>query len=138
MVLGNFQIVPVVMGTQDFSTAQRLARTLTTLIQGRKDILLLASSDLSHYHSSKRAGALDACFASHVLALDAKGLARDLAAGKTEACGGGPVMSIILAAKQLGARNALILGRVDSGEVTGDSSSVVGYLSAALVAPDGT
>jgi AmmeMemoRadiSam system protein B len=135
MVLGKFQIVPVIMGTQDFSTAERLARTLTALVGGRKDILLLASSDLSHYHTSRRAGVLDSCFASHVLTLDAKGLARDLAAGKTEACGGGPVMCILLAAKQLGAKNALILGRADSGEATGDKSRVVGYLSAALVTP---
>ena len=134
-VLGNFQIVPVVMGTQDFSTAQRLALTLTALIRGRRDILLLASSDLSHFHTSRRAEVLDSCFVSHVLTLDAKGLARDLAAGKTEACGGGPVMTILLAAKYLGAKNALILGRSDSAEATGDRSRVVGYLSAALVAP---
>ncbi|MBW2093530.1 MAG: AmmeMemoRadiSam system protein B [Deltaproteobacteria bacterium] len=134
-VLGNFQIIPIVIGRQDYATAERLARILAALIRGRRDTLLLASSDLSHYHSSQQARMLDACFASHVLALDAKGLARDLAAGKTEACGGGPVMTVLLAAKRLGATKAIILGQANSGDVTGDQGRVVGYLSAVLIAP---
>jgi hypothetical protein len=134
-VLRKFEIVPVIMGDQDYATAERLANALVALVQGRRDILLLASSDLSHFHTYERATMLDACFASHVLALDPERLSRDLAAGKTEACGGGPVLSILLAAKQLGARNALILGRANSGDVTGERSRVVGYLSAALIAP---
>lgn len=135
MVLGNFQIVPIVMGRQDYATAERLARVLAAMVYERRNILLLASSDLSHYHPSPQARVLDDCFSSHVLALDAKGLARDLAAGKTEACGGGPVLSVLLAAKQLGATKAVILGRATSGDVTGDQDRVVGYLSALLIAP---
>jgi MEMO1 family protein len=135
MVLGDFQIVPIIMGRQDYETAERLARVLEALVHGRRDTLLLASSDLSHYHPSRQAMMLDDCFASHVLALDAKGLARDLATGKTEACGGGPVLSILLAAKQLGATKAVILGKANSGDVTGDQGRVVGYLSALLIAP---
>jgi MEMO1 family protein len=135
-VLGNFQIVPVLMGDQDYATAERLAKVLASLVQERSDTILIASSDLSHFHTYDRAAVLDTCFASHVQALDPQGLARDLAAGKTEACGGGPVLSILLAAKQLGADKALILGRANSGDVTGEKGSVVGYLSAALMASE--
>ncbi|HDZ24409.1 MAG TPA: AmmeMemoRadiSam system protein B [Desulfobacteraceae bacterium] len=134
-VLGDFKIVPIVMGRQDYATAERLARVLTNLTRSRRDILLLASSDLSHYHPSRQARMLDDRFASRVLALDAKGLANDLAAGKTEACGGGPVVAVLLAARKLGATKAIILGRAHSGDVTGDQGRVVGYLSAALIAP---
>lgn len=134
-VLGHFQIVPIIMGRQDYTTAERLARVLAALVRGKTDTLILASSDLSHYHPAREAKVLDACFAAHVLALDAKGLASDLAAGKTEACGGGPVVTIMIAAKLLGATKAVILDQANSGDVTGDQSRVVGYLSAALIAP---
>lgn len=132
-VLQDFQIVPILMGRQDFKTCSDLADTLVRAIGDREDTLLLASSDLSHYHSYSRAKELDLQFIKHVQGLDPQGLSKDLSAGGCEACGGGPVLTIMLAAMKMGANQAMILNHANSGDVTGVRSQVVGYLSAALV-----
>ncbi len=131
-VLNNFQIVPILMGQQDYNTCSRLANTLAQVIGSAEDTLILASSDLSHFHTYDQARALDLEFIKRVKGFDPEGLARDLSAGKCEACGGGPVITTLLAARKLRADQAVILSYATSGDVTGDHRSVVGYMSAAL------
>jgi AmmeMemoRadiSam system protein B len=131
-VLNDFQIVPILMGQQDYTTCSRLANTLVQVMGGSEDTLILASSDLSHFHPYDRARALDLEFIKHVKGFDPEGLARDLSAGKCEACGGGPVITTLLAARKLGADRAFVLNYANSGDITGDHRSVVGYMSAAL------
>jgi len=132
-VLQNFQIVPILMGQQDFNTCSSLANTLVQVMGGAEDTLILASSDLSHFHPYDRARALDLEFIKRIKGFDPEGLAKDLSAGKCEACGGGPVITTLLAARKLGADRAVVLNYANSGDVTGDHSSVVGYMSAALI-----
>jgi AmmeMemoRadiSam system protein B len=132
-VLQNFKIVPIIMGRQDFETCSNLANTLVQVLGDGKDTLLLASSDLSHYHAYDQARALDLQFIKDVQRFDPQGLAQDLSVGKCEACGGGPVVTILLAAKAMGANRSVILNHANSGDVTGDHSRVVGYVAAALV-----
>ncbi|MDY6972649.1 MAG: AmmeMemoRadiSam system protein B [Thermodesulfobacteriota bacterium] len=131
--LKDFRIVPILMGQRDYNTCLNLANTLLQVLGDAEETLLLASSDLSHYHSSNKAKVLDLEFIKHVRSLDPKGLAGDIISGKCEACGAGPVVTILLAARAMGANQTVILDYADSGDVTGDHSSVVGYLSAALV-----
>lgn len=131
-VLHNFQIVPILMGQQDYNTCKALANTLAQLLEHKDNTLLLASSDLSHFHPYNRAKTLDIEFIKNVKKFDPEGLAKDLATGKCEACGGGPVITILLAARKLGADRAVILNYANSGDVTGDHRSVVGYVSAVL------
>jgi AmmeMemoRadiSam system protein B len=132
-VLQDFKIVPIIMGRQDFETCSNLANTLVQVLGDGKGTLLLASSDLSHYHAYNQARALDLQFIKDVESFDPQALTRDLSVGKCEACGGGPVATILLAAKAMGANRAVILNHANSGDVTGDHSRVVGYLAAALV-----
>jgi AmmeMemoRadiSam system protein B len=132
-VLGNFQIVPILMGQQDYRLCSNLARTLKQVLGDTEDTLILASSDLSHFYTYDQAKTLDFRFITRVRAFDPKGLAEDLSMGKCEACGGGPVITTLLTAQNLGADRAIILGYANSGDVTGDHRRVVGYLSAALV-----
>ena len=131
-VLQNFQIVPILMGQQDYDTCSRLANTLVQVMGSAEDTLILASSDLSHFHPYDRARVLDLEFIKRVKGFDPEGLAKDLSAGTCEACGGGPVITTLLAARKLGANRAVVLNYANSGDVTGDHSSVVGYMSAAL------
>ncbi len=131
-VLHNFQIVPILMGQQDYDTCSRLANTLVQVMGGAEDTLILASSDLSHFYPYDRARALDLEFIKRVKGFDPEGLAKDLSAGKCKACGGGPVITTMLAARKLGADRAVVLNYANSGDVTGDHSSVVGYMAAAL------
>lgn len=132
-VLHNFKIVPVIMGQQDFKTCLNLANTLVQVLKDAKDTLLLASSDLSHYHPYNKANAFDHRFIKDLKNFDPQGLSKDLSLGKCEACGGGPVITVLLASKAIGADQVIILNHANSGDITGDHSQVVGYLSAALI-----
>lgn len=132
-VLKNFQIVPLVMGQQDIETCHRLARSLIKCLHSAEETLFLASTDLSHFHPAKEAERLDRRFIEHVTAYDTKGLSRSLVSGYCEACGGGPVMTVMMAVKELGADRSVILDYAHSGHITGDLRQVVGYLSAAFV-----
>lgn len=132
-VLHNFKIVPIIMGQQDFETCLSLANTLVQVLKDTKDTLLLASSDLSHYHPYNKANTLDHQFIKDLQRFDPQGLSKDLILGKCEACGGGPVITTLLASKAIGADQAIILNHANSGDITGDHSQVVGYLSAALI-----
>lgn len=95
-------------------------------------VLLVASSDLSHYHDARTAADMDAAVLRRVEQLDADGLMDALEEEPHHACGGGPMVSVMRAAKRLGATRARILRYADSGDVSGDKSSVVGYMAAAI------
>jgi AmmeMemoRadiSam system protein B len=124
-------IVPLVMGWQHADTARALGDALGAALRGR-NALLVASTDLSHYHDVRTAGRLDAVVIDCVSRFDAEGLQRALDARPEHACGGGPMVAVMRAARHLGARDSVILKYADSGDVSGDKSAVVGYLAAAL------
>ena len=136
-LLPGVPIVPLVMGHQQRDTAVALGDALArgiTSYQTRNpgDILLVASSDLSHYEDAATAARLDASVVGHVEALDADGLMDTLEREPRHACGGGPMVSVLRAAALLGGMHARVLRYADSGDVSGDKSSVVGYLAAAI------
>jgi AmmeMemoRadiSam system protein B len=124
-------IVPMVMGYQTEETAEALGDALTTVLRGKR-ALVIASTDLSHYQDAKTAGELDAVVIDCVSRFDADGLQYALRLTPEHACGGGPTVAVMRAAKALGARDAVVLNYADSGDVSGDKSAVVGYLAAAL------
>jgi AmmeMemoRadiSam system protein B len=124
-------ILPLLMGYQTDATARALAEALPAALGSRRT-LLVASSDLSHYHDARAAAALDAVVVDHVRRFDPDGLQRALDARPEHACGGGPMVAVLRAARALGARDSLVLDYADSGDVSGDKSAVVGYMAAAL------
>jgi MEMO1 family protein len=124
-------VVPLLMGRQTADDARMLAQALSHVLHGRR-ALLVASTDLSHYHDAATASRLDAVVIDHVSRLDADGLQAALDACPEHACGGGATIAVMRAAVQLGARDAVVLNYADSGDVSGDKSAVVGYLAAAL------
>jgi AmmeMemoRadiSam system protein B len=119
------------MGDQTAAAARELGRALAEVLDGR-DALLIASTDLSHYHDAHVARRLDRIVIDNVARCDADGLQRALKERPEHACGGGPAVAVMRAAARLGARQAAILRYGDSGDVSGDKTSVVGYLAAAL------
>jgi MEMO1 family protein len=125
-------VVPLVMGHQTRGTAMGLGSALASVLARRgSDVLLVASSDLSHYEDAPAAAALDGVVTRHVAALDPEGLMTSLEGEPRHACGGGPMVAVLHAARQLGATQARVLQYADSGDVSGDKSSVVGYMAAA-------
>lgn len=129
VVLGEARIVPIVMGDQRPGYCRHLGHRLADTLRGR-DAVIVASTDLSHYHTYDEAERLDTRFAGLVERFDTDALMEDLENRTLEACGGGPAVAALLAAKRLGADSVTLLHRCNSGDVTGDRSGVVGYLSA--------
>lgn len=132
-VLPEAQIVPLVMGQQDFAFCESLASALIREIGSDRRTLVLASTDLSHRHVDAEARKLDKEFIRQVQAFDPRGLARSIAEGRSEACGGGGAVVAIIVCRALHADSTLELRHATSGDITGDRREVVGYLSAALL-----
>jgi AmmeMemoRadiSam system protein B len=137
-LLPGTAIVPMVMGHQSRDTAMALGDALARAVARRTpprasgEVLLVASSDLSHYENAATAAALDAVVLQHVEAVDPDGLMSALEDDPRHACGGGPMVAVLRAARQLGATTGRVLRYADSGDVSGDKSSVVGYMAAAV------
>jgi AmmeMemoRadiSam system protein B/AmmeMemoRadiSam system protein A len=129
--LGSFRFVPIVMGEQGRRFCEDLAGAIAESAAGKK-VLLVGSSDLSHFHGYDTAKKMDSRVLKHLEAMDADGLLRDLESGFSEACGGGPMAVVMMAAGGLGADRAQVLKYANSGDVTGDRSGVVGYAAAAF------
>jgi len=130
-VLGKFKLVAIVVGDQDYATSESLGQAMAAALKG-ENALIVASSDLSHYHPYQEAVRLDNVVMDHVNSFDPKGLFRDISSGVCEACGGGPITATMIAAKGLGADKAKVLQYANSGDVTGDKSGVVGYMAAVM------
>jgi len=131
VALNKFKLVPVVMGNQNSQNIESLAEALMEALKG-KNFLIVASTDLSHFHNSTEANRLDSTFIAHLEKLDAERLAESLDSNITEACGGGPVLVALMTSIGLGAESCSILKHANSGDISGDKSSVVGYVSAAI------
>jgi MEMO1 family protein len=142
-VTPNLRIVPLLMGSQSREEVDALAGALARTLAGR-DALLVASSDLSHYLPASVANRLDALVVDEVARFDPESLMSRLERGHVfegtgesagVACGGGPMVAVMKAARALGAARATILKYGDSGDAgEHDKRRVVGYLSAALSA----
>jgi MEMO1 family protein len=131
-LLPGLRIVPLLMGSQARGEVEALAGVLAKALAGRS-ALLVASSDLSHYQPAVVANRADAQVVDEVGRFDEEALMGRLERHHNVACGGGPVVAVMKAARALGADRATVLKYGDSGDVgEGDKSHVVGYLSAAL------
>jgi AmmeMemoRadiSam system protein B len=124
-------IVPIVIGRQTRDCAFALANGLIAALTGRR-ALLIASSDLSHFYDAVTAASLDEQVLVTVESVDAEGLMALLERRPDHACGGGAIVTVMQAARGLGATSGRVLRYADSGDVSGDKSSVVGYMAAAL------
>jgi len=127
-VLGDFELVPVVMGDQSYESSRALGVALAKLIQGKdKETLIVASSDLSHYHPYDEAVKIDHKTLGALQAWDYFSMSRNFEARIWEACGGAPIVAAMIAAERMGANQAVVLKYANSGDITGDHSRVVGY-----------
>jgi hypothetical protein len=132
-VLGDFKLVPIIMGDQDYTIERALGVALAKLAQGT-DTLIVASSDLSHYHPYADAVKLDHKTLGAIKDWDYFTASRNFQARTWEACGGGPIVAAMIAVERMGANQAVLLKYANSGDTTGDKSQgVVGYSAWAFV-----
>lgn len=131
-VLSDFKIVPILMGHWSESICSAVSDALAKTIRS-KNVLLVASSDMSHYHPYETACKMDNTVISSIKLMDTAKLVDNLSSGKCELCGAAPVITILMTAKKLEAHSIEILQYANSGDVTGDKSGgVVGYFAAAV------
>jgi hypothetical protein len=125
-----FQIVPIVFGSDDLKALQSTGQAIAAAIERLKlqgTVLLAASSDMTHYEPAQQAKRKDQLALQQIMQLDEQGLLEKVRSFDISMCGYAPVISMLAAAKALGAHKAQVVTYSTSGDVTGDDSSVVGY-----------
>ena len=132
IVLDNFKIVPIVTGKFSYENCEILSQALLEVTKDRKDILIAASTDMSHYHPYIQANEIDSVTIGELKKLDPKSLYKKLATKECELCGAAAVITTLLYAQAKGTDDIEVLKYANSGDVTGDKQRVVGYLSAAI------
>jgi hypothetical protein len=140
--LGDFKLVPIIMGDQNYSLERSLGRALAKALlaetpEARAQTLILVSSDLSHYHTYDYANNVDHQTLQAIEEWDYLSLSRNFAMWERgiqtwEACGGGPIVAGMIAAEGLGATHAHILKYGNSGDTTPERTRVVGYGAVAI------
>lgn len=124
----NLKIVPIVVGHVSYETCMNAAEELAkALKQFDQQVLLVASTDMSHYESRAKASEKDRLAIDRVLAMDPKGLYETVLGQHISMCGVMPTTVALLAAQQLGAAKVDLVRYTDSGEASGDINQVVGY-----------
>jgi hypothetical protein len=126
-----FRLLPVMIRDQSRSTVEAVGHTIGAILADQSAILV-ASTDLSHFHAQSIAERLDAEVLSRVEAFDPAGVLSAEEEGVGFACGRGAVSAVLWAARDLGADQVKLLQYATSGDVTGDYNSVVGYAAAAI------
>jgi hypothetical protein len=125
-------IVPIVMGVQSFENSEILGNSLYELLKDRDRYIIIASTDMSHYHNYGEANAIDGIAVDTIKLFDPKAYFNKASMKKCESCGTGAIVSTMIASKRLGADSVEILKYANSGDTTGQKRGVVGYLSAAF------
>ncbi len=122
-------IVPILQGSVSASFSRSLASSLVTACEGQGRMLFVASSDLSHYHPIEAAKQLDGRFGEAFATGDPSAIEGLLTRGRAEACGAGPVMTLLAWAAESGPFEAGITAYDTSAAASGDESAVVGYMA---------
>ncbi len=124
----RFHIVPIALAWQDLSIARELAQALRELARQEK-IVVIASSDFSHYEPARVVEEKDHTLIAHILSLDTEGFYRDVYEKDLSICGPGGVATLMEYHRGLSAKKPELLCYAHSGEVTGELRQVVGYTS---------
>jgi AmmeMemoRadiSam system protein B len=130
-IYGKIRFVPICMGYQDLETSRKVGRAIAKASK-EKDVLILASTDLTHMESKSSAAAKDRGVIDRIVSMDEAALQNWVRSQRVTMCGYGPVSAALVASKLLGAIKAEILSYSTTGDITGDTSAVVGYAAAKI------
>lgn len=129
----NITIVPIVLSQLSFSLCERLAEGLAqAVINYGMPVLLLASSDMNHYESREDSNRKDRMALENITAMNPLGLYQTILENRITMCGMIPVTVVLQASILLGANTGEVVRYTDSGDVSGDTSQVVGYAGAVI------
>jgi len=122
----TFKLVPICFQMQDLSSSVEVGKALVEVL-ANKNAVVIASSDMTHYEPQEKASRKDMAALKAVEDMDEKRFYSIIETQNVTACGYGPIAAVITVAKGLGSKKAKLLCYKNSGDITGDYSSVVGY-----------
>ena len=124
----NLTFVPIALGTGQFEVLESLGKAIAEVVATQPDkVLLIASSDMNHYEPDAITRVKDSKAIEKILNLDARGLFDVVHKERISMCGFGPTVSMLTAARLLGATSGDLVRYATSGDVSGDRQMVVGY-----------
>ena len=132
-VLPKAKIVPIVLGVPSEKTVRALAAALDKVFKDAT-VLVVASTDMSHFLARPEANALDKSTIDLVAGQKVPALLRKLERNENILCGGAAVVTALLYAQKQGNAEVRVLAYADSSEAGGPADSVVGYFAAAITA----
>ena len=128
LIQPRLTIVPIALGTRQFEVLESLGVALADAIAAESaPVLIVASSDMNHYESDSLTRVKDHRAIERILSLDPRGLFDVVTQQDISMCGLGPAVTMLTAARRLGARSAELVKYATSGDVSGDRKMVVGY-----------
>jgi hypothetical protein len=122
----KFKILPISLIDQSKEMAKIIGNAIARLAE-KKQAIIIGSSDFTHYEQNEFAYEQDRALIEPILRLDIERFYDVLKNRKVSACGYGAIASTMIACEQLGATSGELLKYATSGDVTGETSSVVGY-----------
>ena len=126
-ILSNdFQILPIILRSQDMEIAIDVGNAVAEIAK-KKNAIIVASSDFTHYEENSFAHRQDKALIEPILEMDVERFYQVLNERRVTACGYGAMASAMIACKNLGAIKGKLLSYATSGDVSGDTESVVGY-----------
>ncbi|MFB5624038.1 MAG: MEMO1 family protein [Nitrosopumilus sp.] len=126
MLSNEFQILPIILRAQDMKTAMDVGNAVYEIAK-RKNAIIVASSDFTHYEENSFAHQQDKALIEPILEMDVERFYQVLYERRVTACGYGAMASAMIACKKMGATKGELLSYATSGDVSGDTESVVGY-----------
>lgn len=129
MVIKDFKIVPILMGSPTRESFEHLSLKLKEIMSQNKHAILIASTDLSHYHDYDAAVSMDRKMTDAIERLSIGNAESLLMHGEAEMCGAYPVILTIKVSRELGATHGVLYKYANSGDVTPHKDRVVGYAS---------
>ena len=124
----EFQIVPICMMQLKFEECEEISQAIVQAVgQLGRRVLIVASSDMTHYETHESALKKDKNAINQILKLDARGLYNTVHKNNISMCGINPTTVMLMCTNKMGAKEALLAKYMTSGEVSGDKDNVVGY-----------
>jgi AmmeMemoRadiSam system protein B len=129
----DFEIVPILQKDQDQLTSEKLAKLLTSVLPREQKIVLLSTSNLTHYLNYDECYNADKLIISEILKLDVDSFYKILDKYSRLVCGFGCIATAMKFSRIMGNSDAILLNQSNSGDIDGNKSSVVGYTSIMMV-----
>jgi AmmeMemoRadiSam system protein B len=124
----KFKILPIILIDQSYNVAKQIGITIAKIAKNKK-VMIIASSDFTHYEENEFAHKQDKALIEPILKMDIDKFYRILQENQVSACGYGAIASTMIACKEIGATKGSLVRYATSGDITGEKSSVVGYAS---------